>query len=214
MIKIWDLKTYECQDTLENESDVLSLCLINDNQIACSCDDGSINIWVFTTLTKVKSFEKDNCLLYLKFVYKSKIIACTGDKKIMILNQDTFECIKVLDGHSDKIYSLELTSDGNLFSCSEDKTVKLWELETGELLKSIDFEHPVNCIKVLNDALIAIGLGDYQTGYIIIYNLYDKKIHKQTRSFPIYIYDLYLLPNGNLLSGWENGFINEWKIFD
>ncbi len=193
----------------------MSLCLINDNQIACSCDDGSINIWDFKTLTKVKSFEKDNCLLYLKFVYKSKLIACTGDNKIMILNLDTFECIKVLDGHSDKIYSLELTSDGNLFSCSDDKTVKLWELETGdELLKSIDFEHPVNCIKVLNDIYIAVGLGDRQSGFIIIYNLFNKKILKQTRSFPADVNYLYLLPNGNLLSGWENGFINEWKIFD
>ena len=212
-IKIWDLNTYECINTLESEADVLSLCLINENHIACSCDDGSINIWDLTTLTKVKSSKKDDCLLKLKLVYESKLIGCSSDNKIMILNLDTFECIKVLDGHSDKIYSLELTSDGNLLSCSEDKTVKLWELETGELLKSIDFEHPVNCIKVLNDIYIAVGLGDRQSGFIIIYNLFNKKILKQTRSFPADVNYLYLLPNGNLLSGWENGFINEWKSY-
>ncbi len=228
-IKIWDLNTYECLNTIENESQVCSLCLISDNQIAFSCYDGSLNILNLDTLTKtkVKSFKHEDfgeakdddsyydcCLFDVNLAYQSKLIGNSIKNKIIIWNLDTYECIKVLKGHSDMIFHLELTSDGNLFSCSEDQSLKLWDLETGDLLKSINFGHPVQCVKPLNEDLIAIGLGDYEIGYIIIYNLAKMEIVKQTRSFPIYIYDLYLLQNGNLLSGSGNGFMNEWKIFD
>ena len=60
-----------------------------------------------------------------------------GDK-IKIWNIKTFDCIRELEGHSAVIKYLELTSDGRLFSCSYDKTVKIWRIETGELLKSIE----------------------------------------------------------------------------
>ncbi len=32
-----------------------------------------------------------------------------------------------------------------LLSFSEDKTIKPWQIETDKILKSIEFDHPVNC---------------------------------------------------------------------
>jgi WD40 repeat protein len=217
-VKIWDLNTYNCLNTLKNESKVTSLSLISDNLIACSCYGGILNIWNLNTLTKVKSFNDYNCYCFLnaKLVYKSKIIGIPSDSyyNIVIWDSETFERIRELEGHLDTIFDLNITLNGNLLSCSEDQTIKLWHIETGELLKSIEFQHPVNCVRVLNEDLIALGLGNYETGYIIIYNLTKMEIVKQTRSFLIYVFDLTLLPNGNLLSGSGNGFINEWKIFE
>jgi WD40 repeat protein len=75
-----------------------------------------------------------------------------------------------LTDHTDYISFIGQNLDGNLLSCSHDKTVKLWQIETGELLKSIEFEVCVSCIKSLNGDLIAVS---FYNGEIQNYN-YNK----------------------------------------
>jgi len=200
-------------NTLTNKSSVDPLCLISNNQIACCCLDGSINIWNLNNSTIIKSFKAhDDWIPYLLFVDQSKFISCSGsnDKKIKIWNSETFECIKVLEGHSSTIWYLDLTSDGDLLSCSEDESVKLWKIETGEMLKSIKFDHGVNCVKTLNEDLIAVSL---ENGEIEIYDL-NKNEKIKTIKDSSFVNRLNLLPNGCLLSGSEDGYIKSWKIFD
>jgi WD40 repeat protein len=50
-----------------------------------------------------------------------------------------------LHGHSDKVRCLAFTPDGKtLASGGDDKTIRLWHVQTGELLLSIPVEHAVN----------------------------------------------------------------------
>jgi WD40 repeat protein len=45
------------------------------------------------------------------------------------------ELIRTLKGHTDAVYAIALSPDGQtIASGSADKTIKLWHLETGELL--------------------------------------------------------------------------------
>ena len=137
---------------------------------------------------------------YLLLVDKTKLISCgeEEDKKIKIWNLDTFECLRVLEGHSDIVVYLDLTTEGNLISCSNDKTVILWQLETGVLLKSIQFDYFVNCAKVLfNSNLVAISINN---GEIKMYDLDKLIIIKSIKADSTFVNRLHLLSNGNLLS--------------
>ena len=218
IIKIWDLNTYKCLNTLKNESDIVCFCLISDNQIACGCMNGSIKICDLNSLTEINSFEAHNYpIRHLLLVNKTKLISSShfyqNDDTIKIWNLQTFECIKVLD-HSYKVSFLELTSDDNLLSFSfEDQTVKIWQIETGELLDLIDFEDidTVNCVKILNEHLIAVGLYE---GQIKIYNFKNKE---KIITIPVHqspVVELLLLKNDCLLSQSEAGQIKIWKILD
>ena len=163
---------------------------------------------------KVKTYKAHNDWIpSLVLADKTKLISCSGqkDKKIKILSIETFECIQVLEGHTNDIFFLELTLDGNLLSCSYDKTIKLWQMETGLELKSIKFDHPVCCVKILNGDLIAVALSN---GEIIIYNVNKMHFVKSISFSSSSIYRLELLSNGNLLSGSGDGNIVLFKIFD
>ena len=214
-IKIWDFNSYECLNTLENESGVCSLSLISDNQIACGCLNGFIVIWNLDNSTKVKTFKAHNSWITYLIVNtnKSKSISCSVDCKIKIWNLEIFECIKLLEGHSDVVNYLELTLDGNLLSCSVDMTIKLWQTETGELLKSCEFKHIISCVQTLNDDLIAVAL---LNGQIQIYDLSIMKHIKYIEADdPTGIYRLcFLSSRGNMLSGSNEGEIKLWNIFD
>ncbi|VXD14002.1 serine/threonine-protein kinase [Planktothrix paucivesiculata] len=49
-----------------------------------------------------------------------------------------WQCVKTLIAHNWVIYGVAITPDGkNIVSCSEDQTIKIWNLETGELEKTL-----------------------------------------------------------------------------
>ena len=192
-----------------------SLCLLPNNQIACGCWNGSIEIWDLISLTKINSFKAhDGRIGYLLLVDKTKLISCSGyyDKDIKIWNLENFDCIKELRYHSDYVCYLELTSDGNLLSfLFDDETVKLWQIETGEMLDIIYFKDPVYCVKILNEHLLAVGFED---GKIHIYNFKNKKIVITIPAHHLAVWKLLLLKNGCLLSLSDDGEVKLWKILD
>ena len=203
---------------IENKSDFseiycIHMCLLPNNQIACGCSDGSIDIRNLNSLGVVKSFNAhDNDTVFLLLVDNSKLVSCSGDGKIKIWNTKSFKCIKKLEGHKSKINYLESTSDGRLFSCSYDKTVKIWQIETGKLLKSIKLEHSVRCVKILNEDLMIMSIA---YGHIQIYNFNKMEIVKTIKNHSSAdVGPLHLLNNGNLISGSKDGEIILSKIFE
>ena len=119
---------------------VYSFCLISDNhQIICGCTNGLITVLDLNSLSKVKSFKAHGGYITdLKLLEQSsKLISCSDDKLIKIWNITSFECIKVLESHSDYVYFIENAFDEIFLSCSGDQTIKIWQKETFELIKSI-----------------------------------------------------------------------------
>ncbi len=64
-----------------------------------------------------------------------------------------FECLKFLEGHSGFVASLAITPDGQrLISGSWDSTIIIWDLNTGNLLRTlVDHEYDVACVAITPD---------------------------------------------------------------
>jgi len=76
---------------------------------------------------------KVRCLAY----WDNNIAVGSDFGKIIILDAITGSQTAVLSGHTDAVYSLTFSSDGNsLVSGSGDKTVKLWDVQTGGVVKT------------------------------------------------------------------------------
>ena len=215
LIKIWDLITYKCLNTSRNEFGITFLCLISANKIACGCQDGSIQILNVDNFIKVKLFKAhvDRITCLLSVADESILISCSGnkDKKIKIWNTKTFEWIKSLEGHSDTIHTyLDLSPSGGCFlSSSIDGKVILWQIETGELLKLIQFKVAVNCVQWVNDDLFLVGL---DSGEIHIYNLKTMKTVRTISAHSINVNRISLLSDCYLLSGSGDGEIKLLKF--
>jgi WD40 repeat protein len=220
-IKIWNLDTFECVKTLKDGSDIGSLCLISENKLACGCQDGMISVWDLNIFNKLKSFtahdtfDRINCLKLTQDSTKL-ITSCSMDTKntIKLWDAVNFENFGELVGHLNSIMCFELTLNGNLLSASNDKLVKLWNLETCECLKTIVFDNDVYCMRQITSDLIAVGTSRKKGQNLIIYDVKNEQEIKNNLSNDCYICTINLLSNGYLVTGCGNGKIKLWKILD
>ncbi len=64
----------------------------------------------------------------------------------------------MLSGHISKVWCLELSFDKlRLFSGSDDMTVRVWDLNSGDCLISVKLNAPIYCIKLMWSNLLACG---------------------------------------------------------
>ena len=62
------------------------------------------------------------------------------------------EEMKILRGHRNDLYSIVFTPDGKRFwSSAMDRTIKEWELVTGEMKSTIPFPTSVNSLSMAHD---------------------------------------------------------------
>ena len=47
------------------------------------------------------------------------------------------DCSRTLVGHSDSVWSLQLVANNKLASGSEDKSIKIWNVETGVCIRTL-----------------------------------------------------------------------------
>ena len=80
--------------------------------------------------------------------------------------------VQKLKGHTDTVQCLEFTSEGQLISGSDDKTIKIWDLKTGRCLQTLDHaDKPVRQLQLAsNGTLIALGI-DQNGGMLYFWDM-------------------------------------------
>lgn len=73
-------------------------------------------------------------------------------------------------GHLDEIEALALGLDGrNLLTASADGSLKLWDVETGAMLRTFNGKTPARCVQLMPDGRRA--LAGYQSGELVLWDL-------------------------------------------
>jgi WD40 repeat protein len=71
----------------------------------------------------------------------------------------TGECLKVLQGHDNWVWSVAFSPDGHsIASASQDETIKLWDAKTGDCLKTLPVPKPYEGMNITG----VTGLTDAQ----------------------------------------------------
>lgn len=164
-INVWDLMTGRCLHALRTcDKSSPRITLTPENNVIAEWVSPSLNkmihVWNITTGEYLQSLE--SCTLGKRTVTNdgSKIISI-GDNRLNIDNKnllvwDTkiFDCLYMLQGHTDSIYNFVVTNDNTkIISFSDDQTIKVWDIKTGGCLHTIAWRED----KIKNFAVTSDG---------------------------------------------------------
>ena len=154
-IKIWDLHTGECLKTLFDHSNEVTSILINNknDEFISGSTDGTIKIWNLNDYKCIKTLNNESEVYSLLLLSDDFLAAGLKNSSINIWNINQNKIIKSLEAHSAWVLCLTKTNDcTKLISGSEDNYIKIWDLETFDLLKELTgVLYTVTCLKILKD---------------------------------------------------------------
>jgi WD40 repeat protein len=88
----------------------------------------------------------------------TRLVSGSHDRTVRLWDVRTGECLKVLQGHDNWVWSVAFSLDGHsIASASQDETIKLWDAKTGDCLKTLPVPKPyegmnITGVKGLTDA--------------------------------------------------------------
>ncbi|BAZ26657.1 protein kinase [Kalymmatonema gypsitolerans NIES-4073] len=158
-IKIWNMATGQEIRTLEGHTNSVHTLAFSHNGriLADGSDDNTIKLWNLATGEEIRTLRgHSNWVRSVAFSPDGKILASGSfDKTIKLWNLATGQQIRTLEGHSGKVTSVAFSPVSPagtlreraaspqgfgkiLASGSFDKTIKLWNLATGQQIRTLE----------------------------------------------------------------------------
>jgi WD40 repeat protein len=170
-IRLWDIMTGECLQILQGHSRaVWDAEFIHDNRQVVSCsDDYAVRVWDVSTGVCIKSLQcpdSSTGSLYALTVTPDHMTLFSGGNRKIICMWDIetglCRCLpnkKEQSRHRDKIVDVHASpKDRILASGSNDGTIKLWNILSGENIRTLHPPRPYEGMNIIG----ATGLTDAQ----------------------------------------------------
>ena len=103
-------------------------------------DDYFTRVWDLSMRKQVREFKSDGAMRCVAVTADGSLAAWSGGQKtIVVWDLKQNKELKSLTGHTSWVYSLKFTKDNKrLLSASRDKTIRLWELDKGDAMLTLE----------------------------------------------------------------------------
>jgi WD40 repeat protein len=154
-IKIWSTESGECLKTLTGHTaPITSLVISNDKNYLISVSRyKDINIWnIEKDFECVKTLKEKNGVNSLCTLSNNILVCALNDGTIKKLNMNNFTDIDSFEAHKEYILVIKHVVSSQIVSCSGDNTIKLWNLETNEWMRTfIGHKKRIRCLEISFD---------------------------------------------------------------
>ncbi|MBV6624257.1 MAG: CHAT domain-containing protein [Rivularia sp. (in: Bacteria)] len=173
-IKVWNLqgrllREWRGHNLNKNKNNIMGSDAIQDIDISpdgktiatISRVDKQVKLWNLSgKLIKSWQFNNDFATS-IKFSPDGKALAIAENEIVTLWNLQG-NLLRTITGHKDSIAALSFNSDGRIIAtASNDKTVKLWQRDTGKLLQTLTHQDNVYAVTFsADDSLVITGSTD------------------------------------------------------
>lgn len=145
-VKVWDSNDFTLKGILKGHKRGIWDCQFSshDRVIATCSGDKTIKLWSLGDYSCIRTFQGHSAgTLRVRFLSGGlQLITCDGEGIIRLTDIRSSECVFSIDAHEDKIWALDLSTDGKmLVTGAADSRLKVFNDTTKELeLKNKDLE--------------------------------------------------------------------------
>ena len=135
-LRIWDMASGQCLQTLEGHTGCIHALAINGNKCVSGSRDHTLRIWDMESgecLNTLK--EHEDCINALA-INGNKCVSGSSDNTLRIWDLESGRCLQTLKGHEGGIYTLAVNGN-KCVSGSSDNTLRIWDLESGQCMQTL-----------------------------------------------------------------------------
>lgn len=186
----------------------------NHNLIATCSSDYTIKIWNLKSRALIQTLRghSDDVEDFV-FINQETGVSAGRDTQLIVWDLQTGAIKKIVQGHKKDVLSLA-ADDEYLYSCGDDKTLRVWNLNSFKQVQIIGpfhYETDTCAIDMINKRII-IGCDD---GYIRVYRITDGLLIKEIKAHRSGIKKVSVSPkNGDILSAGYDQQILVWSYLD
>ena len=125
-------------------------------------------------------------------------------------NSIHYQCIKTIEGHSEKIVSMIELYNGNIATGSYDNKIKIWNLETLECVKTINEEGYIFCLLEMEPNIILSGTNKNSIQLFNLNNNDNNNLEYSFKGHDLWINCLVKCSPNFFASGSNDSFIKVW----
>ncbi|KAA1138867.1 hypothetical protein PGTUg99_025767 [Puccinia graminis f. sp. tritici] len=230
-IKVWDTRTRECQRTLVGHKGSV-LCVRFDEQVLLSgSSDSSVFVWDKARWTVVIELVGHRSGVLDLGLTPTAFVSCSKDTTIKVWARPDGALLRTISGHAGPVNALELSllplhtllgnqpspssSSNNskaLLSASGDSSMKLWDLDSGKLIRTFEGHlRGLACLKLVEETRQIITGSNDET--IKIWNLITSQCLRTLLGHSGLVRSLdFSLPHNRLVSGSYDKTIKVWDL--
>lgn len=213
-VRLWDIETEECIKIFQGHSNFINSIAFNPQGdiLASGSNDQSVKLWNLSNFQCLKTWQGySNQALSVTFSPDGQTLVSGGhDQRVRLWDVKTGTIVKILHEHTNWVFSvafspITLTSaiteekEGILASGSGDKTIKIWNVSTGKVIKTLlGHEAVVRSIAFSSDGqILASGSED---GTIRLWDVNSGKTWKILQGHQAEIWSIAMNSNGQMLA--------------